>query len=419
MSFVISNFEDLPDEILLLIFRYLSSTDILFSIYGLNNRLSRAISGFCEHVVLGEVQFRRFNSICTSILPNIGVNIRSLVVSNDWKGILSKIFLNNFGETMSSSFPHLKCLILPTFRLKTLMSFIECLHNLSELFEMKIMSLYDMGDSSIEPEILLDRIFTANNNRLTSIVFDDDSLNFSYQSNKIYSHIEKLVIELTTVSDLHRLLTSLPQLKFIDVATNEESYEIFEEVESTAISSLKYFRLRSYRHYWDLDALLPILKRILNVEELIIEIITNNDTRLIDGQEMFLHLSSLSLKKFSYFLQYENASSLDDTNILSSWQQFNQEFCCLRTDDRHTFVLFTTPFNIPYLSLDYLLGDNKIFSDIYSSKVHSLSLYGISTSLAETFPILNKCHYIRRVTVRIDDGLIPRKILYLISNNID
>jgi hypothetical protein len=284
---------------------------------------------------------------------------------------------------------------------------------------MKIMSLYDMGDSSIEPEILLDRIFTANNNRLTSIVFDDDSLNFSYQSNKIYSHIEKLVIELTTVSDLHRLLTSLPQLKFIDVATNEESYEIFEEVESTAISSLKYFRLRSYRHYWDLDALLPILKRILNVEELIIEIITNNDTRLIDGQEMFLHLSSLSLKKFSYFLQYENASSLDDTNILSSWQQFNQEFCCLRTDDRHTFVLFTTPFNIPYLSLDYLLGDNKIFSDIYSSKVHSLSLYGISTSLAETFPILNKCHYIQRVTVRIDGDLIPRKILYLISNNID
>jgi hypothetical protein len=419
MSFVISNFEDLPDEILLLIFRYLSSTDILFSIYGLNNRLSRAISGFCEHVVLGEVQFRRFNSICTSILPNIGVNIRSLVVSNDWKGILSKIFLNNFGETMSSSFPHLKCLILPTFRLKTLMSFIECLHNLSELFEMKIMSLYDMGDSSIEPEILLDRIFTANNNRLTSIVFDDDSLNFSYQSNKIYSHIEKLVIELTTVSDLHRLLTSLPQLKFIDVAINEESYEIFEEVESTAISSLKYFRLRSYRHYWDLDALLPILKRIPNVEELIIEIITNNDIRLIDGQEMFLHLPSSSLKKFSYFLQYENASSLDDTNILSSWQQFNQEFSCLRTDDRHTFVLFTTPFNIPYLSLDYLLGENKIFSDIYSSQVQSLSLYGISTSLAETFPILNKCHYIRRVTVRIDDGLIPRKILYLISNNID
>lgn len=415
----INNFEELPDEILLLIFRYLSSTDILFSFYGLNNRLCRTINGFCKHVVLGEVPFMRFNYICTSILPNIGANILSLVVSNDWKGVLSKIFLNYFGKTMSLSFPHLKRLILPTFRLNSLMSFIECLDNLPELFEIKIMSLYDMGETSITPETLLHRIFTANSSCLTSIIFDDDSLHFSYHSDMIYLHIEKLVIELTTVSDLHRLLTSLSQLKFIDVAINEESVEFSEEIELIANSSLKYFRLRSFFHSWDLNDLILILKRIPNVQELIIEINTNHDTRLIDGQEMFLHLSSLSLTKFSYFLQYDNSSSLDNTNILSSWQQFNQEFICLKSDDQDTLVLFTAPFNISYLFLEYSLAANKIFSDIYSSQVRSLSLYEISTRLAETFPILNKCHRIQRFNVRVDDGIIPRMILYLISDNID
>src|SRR5690349_6745870 len=107
-----SHFEQLPDEILLWICRYLSSTDIFYSFYGLNYRLSRTINGFCQHVVVGQVPFQRFDYICQSILPKIGMNIYSLVVSNDWKGVLSQRFLNYFGDKMSFEFPHLRRLIL-------------------------------------------------------------------------------------------------------------------------------------------------------------------------------------------------------------------------------------------------------------------------------------------------------------------
>ena len=87
-----NNFEVLPDEILLLICRYLSSTDILYSFYGLNDRLSRTINDYRRYVVLGEVPLTQFNLICKSILPKIGDDICSLVVSNDWKGVLSRCF---------------------------------------------------------------------------------------------------------------------------------------------------------------------------------------------------------------------------------------------------------------------------------------------------------------------------------------
>jgi len=61
--------EELPDEILLLICRYLSSTDVLFCFYELNSRLTQMISGYSRHVVIAQVPYKQFTYICASILP--------------------------------------------------------------------------------------------------------------------------------------------------------------------------------------------------------------------------------------------------------------------------------------------------------------------------------------------------------------
>jgi hypothetical protein len=66
----------------------------------------------------------------------------SLVISNDWKDILLKIFLNYSDKTISLTFPHLQCLIFPTYRITSMISFLDYLYNLPKLFEMKRMSLY-------------------------------------------------------------------------------------------------------------------------------------------------------------------------------------------------------------------------------------------------------------------------------------
>jgi hypothetical protein len=277
------------------------------------------------------------------------------------------------------------------------------------------MSLYEMDNkSSIEPETLLHRIFTANNNRLTSILFDDDSLAFSYKK-KIpmnYPHIEKLIIELKTLNDLHRLLTVLPQLKFIHVTLNEEYFGFHEEMQLVPITTLKHFHLRSFVHFWNLVELASILKRIPYVQELIIEISTDYDIRLIDGSEMFSHISPLSLTKFSYFLQFDDSSSFDDINVLlSSWQQFNQEFICIKSDDNNSLILYTLPVDISFLFLRYPVANNRIFSDNYSSQVTSFTLYEVSTRIAEIFSIINKCRRVQRLVLRVDKNIVPSKIL--------
>ena len=306
---------------------------------------------FLDMLFSSQVSFKQFNYICQSILPHIGNQIQSLVVSNDWKGVLSKTFLNYFGERISLTFPSLRCLILPTFRISSMMLLLDCLRNLSELTEIKIMSLYEMGQQLIDSESVLHRIFSTNNNCLHSIFLDDDSLSFTFE-NKLsisYPNIKKLVIEIEKTNDLHRLLTALSELQYLDVNVNEISFQTLEEEQLIPILTLKYFRLRSIFTSWNLKDLLLILKRICNVQQLFIEISTDSDIRLLDGQEMFSHFSLLSLTKFSYFIQYNDPICFDNENILSNWEQFNQEFICIQSDDETALVLCTIPINITHL----------------------------------------------------------------------
>jgi len=99
---------------------------------------------------------------------------------------------------------------------------------------------------------------------------------------------EKLTNELKTLNDLHQLLTVLPQLKFIDVAINHRSTKFPEDMQYISILTIRYFRLRSSAHNWNLDELRLILKRIPNVQKLIIQINIATDTRLTMDNKYFL-----------------------------------------------------------------------------------------------------------------------------------
>ena len=419
----ISILEDLPDELLLLICRYLSSTDVLFSLYGLNSRLSQTISGYFRHVVISQTPYMQFKYICTSILPEIGSNIYSLVVSNQWKGVLSKLFLSYFGERMSVTFPHLRYLIFISFSANALKLFLDSLQNLPELHEILLCYQYDVSISPCESQKLLHRIFSANNNRLNSILFDDESIVFSVDNktcDRLYSNITKVSIDLKTVNDLHGLLTLLPQLISINVTINEECSELDKLNEYIRIDTLKQFQLQSFGPSWNLDELVSVLNRIPNVEELSIAIESFDDTRLIDGQKFIGSLfSALPLKNFNYFLRYYDFSScLDHKKILSTWEEFNQEFICIKIDDDKTLVLFTLPFVFSYLILPTSLATNEIFIENYTSQVKMLTLYDVSTHIVDTFSVIKKCHRIQRLNLRTDENIVTSKSSYCRFNKI-
>jgi hypothetical protein len=342
-------------------------------------------------------------------------------VSDRWKGVLSKLFTNYFGDRMSSIFPNLKQLTFISFTDNSLKPFLDSLQNLPELHEIIICGLYQITTSPIESERLLDIIFTANNNRLNSIFLDDDSMFFSLEDKYrdiIYSNIQKLSINLQTINDLHRLLTLLPQLISINVAVNTDIDESDKIHENISIVTLKQFQLQSFGLLWNLDDLASILKRIPNVEELSIAIKVNHDTRLIDGESVFPLVSALSLRKFNYFIRfYDSSPSIDNTKILLTWQQFKQEFVCVKSDDKKMLVLYTLPFVFSFLILPSSIAKNEVFIESYAPQVKNLTLYDAST--VDIFSVIKKCHRIQNLNLRIDGNIAPSKISCRVFNRIN
>lgn len=409
--------EKLPDELLLSICRYLSSTEVLFSFYGLNFRLSQMISGYFQHVVIAQIPYKQFTYICNTILPEIGSNISSLVISNQWKGILSNLFTKYFGEKMSLTFPNLRQLTFVSFSDTKLKLFLDNLQNLRELQEIIICHMCRLSTDTTDPETILHKIFTSNNNQLNSVLFDDDSMVFNFQNKTndilFYSNIQKLNIDVKTVDDLHRLLTFLPQLISINVTINEDSTVSDKSNQTDPIITLKQFYLQSFGPLWSLDDLNSVIKRLPNIEELSIAIETNDDNRLIDGQMFFSLFSTLSLKKFNYFLRYYDLSpSIDYTEIVSTWEQFDQEFVCIKCDDKKHVILYTLPFIFSFLILPSSIAKNEVFRKSYAPQVKNLTICDVSTNIIDTFTVIKKCRRVENLNLRIHGNTLSSKIFY-------
>ena len=70
--------EHLPDEILLLICRYLSQRRIILAFFGLNNRLNRTISQYYRSLIVDTQYYSSRNN--RQLLPIIGPYLHSLTI---------------------------------------------------------------------------------------------------------------------------------------------------------------------------------------------------------------------------------------------------------------------------------------------------------------------------------------------------
>jgi hypothetical protein len=340
-------------------------------------------------------------------------------VSDEWQGLLSKVFLEHFDECMSSTFPYLKRLTLIAFTPTSLKLFLNGLKNLPELSELEIRLLSDKFTDQNESWMLMHQLFTINENRLTSILFDGDSTPFSCEINDThtcYPNIEKLTIKLNTLHDFHNLLTKLPKIHFLDVTINKIDLAFIEDHQLLPACELKEFFFRSMNFSWDFDELKTVLNRIPNVENLSIRILTEDDSRLVIGHEFFSQLSTLPLKIFNYILFYLDCS-IDQTTIISTWQQFRREMIYVENDNKFGCVLYTLPFTTPQLTVFYPLISVVGNSDLIKScgeTIKSLCLYKFPPHIAETYIILTKCRRIKHLTIEIDNYIESSKSLFLI-----
>ncbi|CAF2792625.1 unnamed protein product [Rotaria sp. Silwood2] len=378
--------ENFSDEILLLIYRYLSSIDILYSFYGLNTRLNRTISETYCHLFLGEVSYQRLKYICSSIIPQIGYNIGSLTISDQLTENLSKIFLEHFGQQISLTFPRLKCLTLIELTTDVLPSIIHNLTNLTDLTQLNIYSLKRAKINVDGIQILLDKMFSANNSGLNSICYDQ--------------------IFLERLNDLHLLLTRLPQIETIHAVLQYESSEFNHKKEYSLVESLIELNLFSLGYSFNFNELLSILNRTINIEKLSIKIDNTDDFHLINGNHFNSFLSSFHLKQFNYLVNYISDSSINRKEILSTWEQFPQQFDCLISDDQNKIILYTIPISFSHLGIMSIFFKNLFSVKNYFDKIQSLCLYGVPNLISEVFPILMKCRKVKYLDFQGDNELV-------------
>src|SRR5437764_1009255 len=120
-----STLEMLPDETLLQVCKYLLCSDILQSFFGLNYRMTQMITQYRHHVSLHKTSLSTFNYLSVNVLPQIGSQVRSLVIDCCYSVLQGELFFEHFGKKMSITFPKLERISLVSYTHDQLVVFLD------------------------------------------------------------------------------------------------------------------------------------------------------------------------------------------------------------------------------------------------------------------------------------------------------
>ncbi|CAF2394103.1 unnamed protein product [Rotaria sp. Silwood2] len=396
-------FEELPDEIILEICRFLSSTDVLYSLFNLNSRLNRTIFIYRQHVVLRRTSFIQFEYVCLNVLPTIGSTIRSLSINANWTDLLAKRFLFYFGHRMKEIFPNIEHLILVAFSGSELNDYMESISDLPYLNKLTIHDRYNVTEEY--KQTLFDKILSANKNRLKRILFNrhSESLSINEMNSIIYSNIIELSIHLEKIYYLHCLFKLIPNIRQMYIVIDKQLNDEIIQFDELIMYNLIEFRMESFRRCWIFDEVSSLLKQMPFLECLSLDIFSQ-DFRLFDGQLFLSILPIDTLQCFNYAIDYtpdEEVENVDD--IVSSWASTPYPVCCLLDDGKTHMFLHTIPYGFSYLDISSLFIKymNKKTNG-YSYHVKELLVFSVST-LAETFVMINYCNKVKDLALEINN----------------
>jgi hypothetical protein len=320
----ISQLEDLPDELLLLICRYLNIFEILNSFTCLNNRLSKTINEFTEKLYLNSIPLKLINRFLNEIFPNINSNVRSLIFSDDFErypinlelfnNLESIHFLNKFSRNFLINIKEIKIDLVPVDLQIDLLEKFFSSNQYSNLKSLSINSYHGFTFSNIKLNNLTQiqnlRINLKNNVDLFELL------------HLLSSSIENLNIHILYNGPFKSLSSSplkLDKLRYFHLKTTFEDSIKFKELEKLIIESFNY------------------------LEYLSIETLTRDDN-YINGYQWEIFLKKLNyLKNFHCAIRYRFKINENDN------QQIREEYL------------------LNSFSTDFWLNQRKWFINSYST----------------------------------------------------
>ncbi|CAF1141202.1 unnamed protein product [Rotaria sordida] len=382
------NLLDLPTEILLTIFKKLDNMDVLYSLFDINNqRLDNIIQ---ENTFTNTLNFvlttltNDFLSIsdpildrfCTNILPKIHYNVKSLILNSlSMERILLVADYSNLCEIKIFNFN----IQSPCRR----------------LFQRQITDLILVFENYVN-EISCKHYTTDS---FPSLVLRNLPITTCYSST-----LSKLCINVIYYDDLLDLLDGrLKQLHTLRVVIINQEYNSTNVYNINNLSDLKYFYLQ-YDCLTDTynSQILPLLRRMSNIEVLNLHLTMDNQTTFIDGKhiynEIIVHMSRLHTFNFCFctFIPLDHLFKDDILQIFPSiiYQQVD---CMIEYQDVDVkYHVFTLPFMFDYLPYIDNTFPNIIFNHVIRLVIEDeISLeHEFFMRIVRSFPLLKILHVI-------------------------
>ncbi|CAF3413019.1 unnamed protein product [Rotaria socialis] len=394
----VSTFEMLPDEMILHACQYLRGGEILYSFFNLNSRLNSTITNFCHHVNLQYTTYKEFKFVALQIVPQIGGSIRSFVFNARWENIMFNAESSRFSRLkLSLIFPQLHTLIMTGFVGAQLNLFLDKITDFFQLIKLDIRNCqFDNSTDSLK------KILTANNNRLTCILFDDDSTEFVLTSTNdeetvSYPNIKELGMSLKTDKTLGSLFILVPNITRLHVDVEESSSTLMKTLENIPILvHLKYFRLCSFDTQWSLDEITHILSKMPFLQRLTLNVSTE-DKHFING-EKFTQGLPLSLVEIHLFITYYLPKSDNETDtILSAWPSYIRIVRLLHESNRYG-VIHTVPCDLSSMFIPAYEASSIMTNSKYTRNVKHLNIFG-KQFLLDIYLIVQHFHQLRTLTI--------------------
>lgn len=294
---IISQFEDLPDELLLLICRYLEIYEILNSFTCLNNRLSQTMNEFSRKIDLNLIPLKLMNRFINEIFVNISSNVRSLILNDNFEYFPIDISIFNNLESIH---------FLNNF----------CKDFLINIKEMKL----DLVSVNLQID-LLKELFSSNKYSNLKSLSLSSFHGFTFSNIQLINstEIENLTINLKNNIDLFELLHLLSlSIKKLNIhILYNGSFKCLSSLKLLKLDKLKYFHLKTTFEdsikFKELEKL--IIESFSYLEYLSIETLTR-DENYINGYQWKIFLEKLIyLKQFSCSIRYRFKINEDDDQI--------------------------------------------------------------------------------------------------------
>ena len=385
----VSSLLTLPDEMLLEIYKYLLSAHVLYSFYGINQRLNKSLADYCHNIKLTDVTFEQLHCLCHSILPAIGSQIHSLSMSNCRSVLQGKIFARYFSDRMAKTFPNLQKLILICFAADELDAFLNTLNDFDALDQIEI---YDL---LTEQSNLLQRIVETNNNRFTTVKFKtscSDSLTSPCLS------LSDLTISIQTLDKLSPLLSFLPNIRRIYVTIDQLSTMNVSFDCLSPLLHLESMFLRCYNHFWSLQELGLLFEKIPAVEHVSLQI-SSDDRSFVDREQRMFGILPRSLREFNLSLRYfyDEVEDIDQQALLAS--RFS--IICLIDENVQQALLHTIPYRFHSVNISFPMSKGMPVDDSYRYVKKFYDYQGMT--LGDTFPIIKHCRRIEEIAIQLYD----------------